>query len=153
MIISTLIGGVVFTSCSGNLYRTKVDYKKGSLETVSYNNKLESASQDIEEIPLIMVFEEMPMFPGGEIELLKYIQSNIVYPENAKQNGVQGRVFVQFVVTPIGTIGEIRIIRGVDPELDAEAMRVVKSLPTFKPGKQGGVAVPIWYQVPVTFKL
>ena len=135
MIIFTLIGGVVFTSCGVNLKRTKVDY------------------QDKEEIPNKIIVEEMPMFPGGESELRKYIQSNIVYPEKAKQNGVQGRVFLQFVVTSKGTIGEIRVLRGVDPELDAEAIRVVKSLPNFSPGKQGGVAVPVWYQVPVTFKL
>jgi protein TonB len=112
--------------------------------------------EEIEEVaepePFVVV-EEMPMFPGGDVELLKYISENIVYPERAKENNVQGRVFVQFAVTSTGTIGEVRILRGVDPELDAEAARVVKTLPAFRPGRQGGKAVPVWYQVPISFQL
>ena len=103
--------------------------------------------------PAFVVVEEMPMFPGGDAELLKYITENVRYPEMAMKNNIQGRVFVQFVVTSKGTIGEIRVLRGVDPELDAEAVRVISTLPTFSPGKQGGVPVAVWYMTPITFQL
>ena len=105
------------------------------------------------EIPQFVVVEEMPMFPGGETELLRYVQSNVVYPERAKENNIQGRVYAQFVVTSRGTIGEVRILRGVDAEIDAEVIRVIRTLPAFRPGRQGGVSVPVWYQIPVTFQL
>ena len=108
---------------------------------------------DREEIPQFVVVEEMPMYPGGDAALLSYIGSNIVYPEKAKENNIQGRVFLQFVVTSRGNIGEVRVLRGVDPELDAEAVRVIQTITGFRPGRQGGVAVPVWYQVPVTYQL
>jgi len=95
----------------------------------------------------------MPLFPGGEAELLKFLQSNVEYPERAKENNIQGRVYLQFVVTSRGNIGEIRVLRGVDPLLDAAAVEAVSKLPPFRPGRQGGVAVPVWYQLPVTFQL
>ena len=99
------------------------------------------------------VVEEMPVFPGGDEALLKYIAENLRYPESAQKNNIQGRVYIQFAITSTGTIGEVKIMRGVDPELDAEAVRVIKSLPAFTPGKQGGVAVPVWYSVPILFQL
>ena len=110
---------------------------------------------EVEEVvqEAFIIVEEMPMFPGGDIELLKYIQENVVYPENAMLNKVQGRVFLNFVVTATGSIGEVRILRSVDPELDAEAVRVIQSLPNFTPGRQGGIAVPVWYSVPMVFNL
>ena len=100
-----------------------------------------------------IVVEEMPMYPGGDTELLRFLQENVVYPERAKENNIQGRVFLQFVVTARGTIGEVRVLRGVDPLLDAAAVEAVGKLPPFRPGRQGGVAVPVWYQVPITFQL
>jgi TonB family protein len=99
------------------------------------------------------VVEEMPMFPGGEIALLEYIKDNTRYPENAKEKNIQGKVIVRFCVTQYGGISMVKVLKGVSPELDAEAMRVVSSLPTFKPGKQGGKAVPVWYMVPIAFTL
>jgi len=102
----------------------------------------------------LAVAEVMPVFPGGDLELLKYIQSNIVYPENAKENNIQGRVVAQFIITSKGNIGQVNVLRGVDPEIDEEVVRVIKSLPTFEPGRDNnGVAVPVWYTVPVTFSL
>ena len=101
-----------------------------------------------------VVADIMPIFPGGFEALLKFLQENTVYPEKAKDNNIQGRVFVQFVVTSKGNIGTVKILRGVDPLLDAEAIRVVKSLPKFEPGKQkDGVAVPVWFHAPITFSL
>jgi bla regulator protein blaR1 len=109
-------------------------------------------SDSDEEVPFVVV-QEMPMFPGGDINLLKYIADNTIYPASAKKNGIQGRVIIRFCVTAKGGISQVSILKGVDPELDAEAIRVVKILPAFKPGKQSGKAVPVWYMVPITFTL
>ena len=97
--------------------------------------------------------EQMPAFPGGDAELMKYLSTHINYPPMAMENNVQGRVIVQFVVTKTGKVGEVKVVRGVDRDLDNEAVRVVKSLPDFIPGRMNGQAVNVWYTLPVTFKL
>ena len=97
--------------------------------------------------------EQEPQFPGGQTALLKYIADHIKYPTAAQENGIQGRVTVQFVVTKNGSVGQVRVVRGKDPDLDKEAVRVVKSLPKFTPGKMNGHPVNVWYTVPITFKL
>lgn len=99
------------------------------------------------------VVEEMPSFPGGNGALMSYLASNIKYPVVAQENGVQGRVTVSFVVERDGSISDVRIARSVDPSLDREAQRVVKSMPRWKPGKQNGSAVRVKYTVPVVFRL
>jgi protein TonB len=114
--------------------------------------KEEVQEAEPEEVPFVVV-EEMPMFPGGDAELLKYIGENTVYPEVAKENNIQGRVIVRFCVTAKGGVSQVSVLKGVDPELDKEAIRVVNTLPPFKPGKQGGKPVPVWYMVPITFTL
>jgi protein TonB len=115
--------------------------------------KEEVADEEAEPEPFVFV-EEPAMFPdGGETGLLAWIRDHINYPEVAKENNVQGRVIVKFCVTSKGTINQVSVLKGVDPELDAEAMRVVSILPPFKPGKQGGKPVPVWYTVPITFTL
>lgn len=97
--------------------------------------------------------EEQPKFPGGDAELYKWLSKNIRYPEMAAQNNIQGRVTVQFVVEKDGSVGEVKIVRGRDPDLDKEAVRVVKSLPKFIPGKMNGQNVRVWYTLPINFKL
>ncbi|MBD5199474.1 MAG: energy transducer TonB [Bacteroidales bacterium] len=97
--------------------------------------------------------EQMPQFPGGEGALLKWIGDHLRYPTMAAENNIQGRVVVSFVVTKTGKIGEVKILRARDPDLDKEAIRVVKSLPDFIPGKMNGQAVNVWYNLPVNFKL
>jgi protein TonB len=114
--------------------------------------KEEVQEEEAEPEPFVVV-EEMPMFPGGDAALLKYIGENTIYTEVAKENNIQGRVIVRFCVTSKGGVSQVSILKGVDPELDAEAIRVVNTLPTFKPGKQGGKAVPVWFSVPITFTL
>ena len=99
------------------------------------------------------VVEEMPSFPGGNGALMSYLASNIKYPVVAQENGVQGRVIVSFVVERDGSISDVRVARSVDPSLDREAQRVVKSMPKWKPGKQNGSAVRVKYTVPVVFRL
>ena len=97
--------------------------------------------------------EQMPQFPGGEAALMKYLQSHINYPPMAAENNVQGKVILQFVVEKDGRVGEVKIARSVDKDLDKEAIRVVKSLPKFTPGRQNGYPVRVWYTLPVNFKL
>jgi periplasmic protein TonB len=114
--------------------------------------KEEVQEAEPEEVPFVVV-EEMPMFPGGDNELLKYIAEHVQYPEVAKENNIQGRVIVRFCVTAKGGVSQVSVLKGVDPELDKEAIRVVNTLPPFKPGKQGGKPVPVWYMVPITYTL
>ena len=107
----------------------------------------------VEETKIFTVVEQMPMYPGGDAALTGYLRDNIKYPTVAAENGVQGRVVVGFVVERDGSITDVNILRGVDPSLDREAMRVVKSMPRWNPGKQNGSAVRVKYQVPVSFRL
>lgn len=97
--------------------------------------------------------EQMPTFPGGDAALMKYLSSHINYPTMAQENNIQGKVIVQFVVTKTGKVGEVKVVRSVDKDLDREAVRVCKSLPNFVPGRQNGQPVSVWYTLPVTFKL
>ena len=97
--------------------------------------------------------EQMPQFPGGEAALMKYLQSHINYPPMAAENNIQGRVVVQFVIDKTGHVGEVKVVRSVDRDLDKEAARVCASLPKFTPGRQNGQPVSVWYTLPVSFKL
>jgi protein TonB len=97
--------------------------------------------------------EEDPEFPGGKEALLEFIGKNTQYPAEAIDNNIEGRVILKFVVNPNGSADRTEILKGVDPLLDQEAVRVVSTLPKFKPGKQNGVAVSVWYTVPVLFKI
>jgi len=95
----------------------------------------------------------MPMFPGGDMALLNYISQNTIYPEEAKTHNIEGKVIVRFCITEKGSVSRATVLKGVAPDLDAEAIRVVKTLPQFNPGKQGGKPVPVWYMVPITYTL
>ncbi len=114
--------------------------------------------EEVEEEPseqeIFQVVEEMPEYPdGGQAGLLAFLSKNIRYPAIAQENGVQGRVTVQFVVNTDGSIVDATVLRGVDPYLDKEALRVVNSMPKWKPGKQRGKPVRVRYTVPVMFRL
>lgn len=111
---------------------------------------VESAPEEI-----FTVVEQMPEFPGGPEEMYKFINKNIQYPQVEKENSIDGKVFLQFTVDKEGKISDIRVLRGVKagPGLEKEAMRVVKLMPPWKPGKQNGRAVPVYFNLPVTFKL
>ena len=106
-----------------------------------------------EETKVFDVVEQMPQFPGGQQALFEYLSKNIKYPVIAEENGVQGRVIVTFVVERDGSITDVKVVKSVDPSLDKEAQRVVKSMPRWIPGKQNGSAVRVKYTVPVTFRL
>ena len=113
----------------------------------------EPPKQQVEENKVFDVVEQMPSFPGGMGALMSWLSQNIKYPVIAAENGVQGRVIVQFVVEKDGSITDVKVAKSVDPSLDKEAARVVKSMPHWIPGKQNGSAVRVKYTVPVTFKL
>ena len=107
----------------------------------------------VEENKVFDVVEQMPSFPGGPQALLQYLNSNVKYPVVAQENGVQGRVVISFVVEKDGSVTDVQVAKSVDPSLDKEAQRVVKSMPHWIPGKQNGSAVRVKYVVPVSFKL
>jgi protein TonB len=103
--------------------------------------------------PVFFIVEEMPEFPGGEMALRQFIANAIKYPVIAQENGIQGKVYVSFVVGKDGQVSDAKVLRGVDPSLDKEAIRVVNSLPRWKPGKQQGKAVRVSFSVPISFVL
>ncbi|MBO5455867.1 MAG: energy transducer TonB [Muribaculaceae bacterium] len=113
----------------------------------------EKKPEPVDDDKVFEVVEQKPQFPGGEAALLKWVSEHIRYPAMAQENNIQGRVIVQFVVTKTGDVGEVKVVRGKDPDLDKEAMRVVKSLPKFVPGKMNGHSVNVWYTLPISFKL
>ncbi len=113
---------------------------------------LEETDEEPEDKIFIYV-KNMPEFPGGKLALRRYVADHVVYPAVARENGIEGTVFLRFEVTKSGKIGRVELQKGVDPLLDDEAMRVIKELPKFKPGEQNGKKVNVWYSIPVTFKL
>jgi periplasmic protein TonB len=109
--------------------------------------------EPVEEEQIFTIVEEMPSFPGGEAELFKYLGKTIKYPQMATDAGISGVVYVTFVVGKDGKISDVKVLRGIGGGCDEEAIRVVKSMPTWKPGKQRGKAVPVQYNLPIRFTL
>jgi periplasmic protein TonB len=132
--------------------QAQVEVKNEEAVEVVAEVKEEIQDLDTEVAPFVVV-EESPEFPGGINELLKYIGLHLNYPEIARENNIQGKVIIKFCVTSKGGVNQVSILKGVDPALDAEAVRVVTTLPTFKPGKQGGKPVPVWFLVPIVFAI
>ena len=96
----------------------------------------------------------MPSFPGGDVALMKFIKDNMIYPPEALKNRIEGKVIIQFVVTKTGKVGKVKVVRSVNKELDQEAVRLIKMLPDFSPGRNAmGEPVNVWYTLPVIFKL
>lgn len=115
---------------------------------------VEAPVEEEEEEVVFVVVETMPESPGGQQALFKYLSENVKYPVIAQENGIQGRVICQFVVNKDGAIVDVEVVRsGGDPSLDKEAVRVIKSMPKWNPGKQRGKAVRVKYTVPVNFRL
>lgn len=113
----------------------------------------EIEEEEIQEEEVFLSVEENPEFPGGPAKLLEYVQKNLKYPMMARESDIQGKVFVGFVVEKDGSISNVKVLRGIGGGCDEEAMRVVKSMPKWKPGKQRGKAVRVSYMLPVNFKL
>ncbi|MBO5545293.1 MAG: TonB family protein [Bacteroidales bacterium] len=123
------------------------------VEIMDYVEEVQEEVVEEEAIPFALV-EEKPKFQGGDANnFSKWVASHLEYPEIAKENGVSGRVMVQFTVNPNGTVSDVKVLRGVDPSLDKEAVRVIQSSPKWTPGKQRDRAVKVTYQFPVIFQL
>ena len=113
----------------------------------------EVEEEEIVEAEIFLAVEENPEFPGGPAKMMEYIQKNLKYPMMARESDIQGRVFINFVVEPDGSISNVTVLRGIGGGCDEEAVRVVENMPRWKPGKQRGTAVRVSYNLPVIFKL
>jgi protein TonB len=134
---------------------SNVDFDKGtddiSAPVATADKKAESITEEPDK-PFVIV-EQMPQFPGGEKEMMKFIKNNLRYPVSAIENGIQGTVTVNFVIGRDGKITSIKIIRGIGAGCDEEAIRILEKMPPWSPGKQGGIAVPVSFSVPFKFIL
>jgi len=139
--------------------------QKGEVVRVRYNvpvvfrlqtsqpTTTQASSTPPDENTVFTIVDVQPSFPGGDAELLKFLAENMKYPEDAQENGVQGRVTCSFIVNTDGTLSDISVLRGVHPSLDAESVRVLQTMPKWVPGKQRGQAVRVSYSVPLVFRL
>jgi TonB family protein len=144
---------------NGIIFINTKDYVKkgGSKEVVSVvvnaKNPQQEAAEDIEMPKVFDVVENMPEFPGGMAAMMQFLSENVCYPEAAEKAGTQGRVIATFIVEKDGSITNIKIVKSVSKELDAEAKRVIEAMPNWKPGKQNGEPVRVKYTIPITFRL
>ena len=139
------IGEIVLKKANAN---KSVETKKQSGKTKDENVEMKPDKNGVYQI-----VEEMPQFPGGEQAMLDYVSKNIVYPQEAQEKGISGRVFVSFVVEKDGSINEVQVMRGIGGGCDEEAVRVIKAMPKWKPGKMKGELVRVSYMMPIVFKL
>ena len=121
----------------------KVDTTKTTIKVVN---------KPMTEAPMEGV-EQMPEFPGGKAGLMKFLSKNVHYPTSASEMGIQGRVILRFVISKTGDVSQVEVIRGLDPACDKEAVRVVKMMPKWTPGKQNGRNVPVYFTLPIRYQL
>lgn len=129
----------------------RINYENGEYDEF-VGEQMEANNESLDGDVFLSV-EENPEFPGGPAKLLEYIQKNLEYPEAARENEIQGRVFVGFIVEEDGSVSNVKILRGIGYGCDEEAIRLVNSLPKFKPGKQRGKPIRVHYTLPIVFKL
>lgn len=127
--------------------------KDKATESYGSTTEYEEIRGRIDDNQIYDILDQMPSFPGGKNALMRYLASNVKYPEIAEENGIQGRVIVQFVVEKDGRITDVKTMKSVDPSLDREAERVVRSMPKWQPGRKQGQVVRVKYFVPVVFNL
>lgn len=153
--------GIIFIRTKAHIEKEKANPKEKSVVVVVKKKPQEEekapngvVSVDVPEPDKVFdVVEQMPLFSGGQVELMKYLSANVKYPEVSQKNGVQGRVVVKFVVEKDGSVSSAKVVKSVNKELDAEALRVVNAMPKWTPGKQNGRSVRVYYTLPVTFRL
>lgn len=150
--VAALLASAPALALTVSNYMPKEEVKVTELKIVD-DDAIETQSNNDDPQEIFYTAEKMPQFPGGEMEMYKWLSMYIKYPEEAAKKDIQGRVMVQFVVEKDGSIGPVKVVRGVDPLLDAEAVRVVKTLPKFTPGTMNGEPVRVWYAMPLMFKL
>jgi len=125
---------------------------KNAVDIADLREHKQIVQEEVVEKPFTSV-EQMPQYPGGTAELNKFIASNLRYPTIAAENGIEGRVTLRFVVDKDGNVSDVQVLRGLDSSCDNEAIRVVKSMPKWIPGKQNGRAVPVYFTLPIVFRL
>jgi len=142
------------------LQESKIQISTQSIEGTDEEHGIDIAELEKQKVvaedkqdKIFTVVEQNPEFPGGYAAMMKYLNENINYPTIASENGIKGRVTLQFVVNKEGIISQVKIVKGVDPSLDKEAVRVVESMPKWIPGKQNGKPVNVWFTLPVSFVL
>ena len=136
-----------------DMFQTLEDDANMGVDIIDYVEEVQEETVEEEAIPFQLV-EQKPSFNGGDAnEFSKWVNKNLDYPEIAKENGVQGKVILQFTVNPDGSVSNVKVLRGVDSSLDKEAVRVVSKSPKWKPGKQRDRAVKVTYTFPVIFQL
>ena len=158
MVPAVAFAAVVASACKQDASDTEnlkaQNYESAELATVPVDTINGVIGSNITPEDLVfMVVEDQPEFPGGTEAMLKFFQDNMAYPESCKEAGIQGRVIATFVVEKDGSVTDIEIAKSVHPDLDAEAIRVIKAMPAWKPGKQRGELVRVKFAVPVNFKL
>lgn len=129
-------------------YSQPVDNGSVVREQIQIRRSEESADNN----KIFVEVEQQASFPGGQVEMMKFLANNIRYPEAAQANNVQGRVVVKFVIERDGSISNVQVVRSVDADLDREAIRVIKKMPRWEPGRNNGVAVRTWFTIPLTFR-
>ena len=136
-------------------YMMPINFKLNDDSPTKSVNKTDANKPDMkpDKNGVYQIVEEMPQFPGGETKLMEYIAKNLTYPQEARDKGVEGRVFIGMVIEKDGSVSNVKVLRGISQECDAEAVRVISSLPKWKPGKQDGKPVRVSYQIPINFKL
>jgi TonB family protein len=139
-------GVILITSKQENAEKaeenSQIQLKREASKNKTYNGK-----------PIFVIVEEMPKFPGGDIAFQNYIANNLKYPAEAKEKGIEGKVYVSYIISPKGKVDEVKVVRPVDPSLDAEAKRVIEGMPDWTPGKQRGKSVAVNFTSPVNFEL
>ena len=131
----------------------EIDVEADQETEVQEYEPVEEVEEEEEETQIFQVVETMPTFPGGDAARIKYLQNNLKYPTMARESGIQGKVFVTFVVEKDGSITDVKVLRGIGGGCDEEAVRVIKNMPKWKPGKQRGKPVRVQFNMPIVFKL
>lgn len=132
----------------------EMDESEADEETTIDQTDIQIDDEEVDDEPVnFYSVQERPQFPGGETALYQFLANNVKYPEDAMANNVQGTVWVQFIIDKKGNVTNVKVVRSVDPSLDKEAVRVVKSMPRWKPGKQRGKPVRVIFQVPIKFEI
>lgn len=149
LILLLFIANIAFSQDTTSSKKTPVVVKTDTVMV----DEMEEIDELEEEEDIFIFCEQMPQFKGGEPALRSFLKNNMQYPENAKKNGVSGIVYVNFIVTETGKITDVKIIKGVHPELDKEALRLAKAMPNWEPGKQRGKSVKVFMKMPIRFNL
>lgn len=145
--------GVTIITKVDTLKFTREEFAKLLGKTEWEKEQKRASNVKLKKEGVFTIVEDMPRFPGGEQAMMKYIGRNLVYPEAAQKKGIQGRVVIRFVVAEDGSIEDVSVVRGVSPDCDEEAIRVVEAMPDWTPGKQNGKVVPVYFTLPILFRL